>query len=701
MTGRKIARQLQICEIHKDTPAVRTVKSTCQLMKCCLRLGTAGIFLLSVSHGAEIVLVRGDSTRAQEQERSIDLAATIYGLTVQTVTIQPQRQRGSIAAETEITKALGQKSTAALAIQADALPLIEKEKILKATQRETTASIPILVFGVNANSDFAALKAWTDGRIVGATTLAPGSAVQVYTIGRAPAITGQLSGAKFTFESSQAYFFKLDDKRNTEQIAAVKEGEEERPVVVGFSAGPSRFLVACELTPFRRKVTAWGPQEILRAFPSIAAAFMFVRYSAGERGWHAVGHYANLTIDDAWLRESYGYLDYENLLAEMKRHNFHTTIAFIPWNYDRSEPKTASLIRNHPDRFSICVHGDNHDHKEFSSDGGKSLARQIVSVKQALGRMDRFQALTGVPYDKVMVFPHSIGGEGVLAGLKTYNYLATVNGWNVPMDRVNPIDLSFALRPVTLSYGDFPSVSRYSAEVPIPNSLIALGAFLDNPMLFYGHHGMFANGIGAFDTVADEVNKVEPTIKWRSLGEIVKHLYLVKLRDDSSYDVLALSNSISLENTSSRDAVFHVRKQERKASAINKADVDGRPYPYDVQGDELTMTLSVPRGQTRSVAIEYRNDLTTAPADISKNSALVYVLRMASDFRDITLPKLPLGEKLVVYYYVHDMTPTQLCTYAALLLAAGLLTAEAFRRLVAKSSRPASPGINHGIDQAN
>jgi hypothetical protein len=670
------------------------LKNRCQFMKYIRGLSVAWMLILSsASYAGEIVLVRAAIT-AREQERSIGVAATFYGLTVQTVTVSSDRPPLSIPAETPIVEALNQKSTLALAIQAEALPLIDKAKVLRATRRGAAASIPVLVFGVTANSDIRALNAWTEGRIIGVAPLDAGSSSQTFVIGRIPAITGQLSSTEISFESRRAYALQLDEKRDTEHIAALREGQEERPVVVGFGAGPSRFFVACELPPFQKSVTAWDPQQVLSAFPSMAPAFMFVKYSAGERGWHAIDHYANLTIDDAWLRQPYGYLDYEDLLAEMKRHDFHTTVAFIPWNYDRSEPGVVSLIRKHPGRFSICVHGDNHDHKEFTTDQDKPLSRQIFAIKQALGRMDRFQSLTGIPYDKVMVFPHSIGGEGVLEGLKSYNYLATVNGWNVPMDRANPPDLSFALRPVTLSYGNFPSISRYSAEVPIPRSLIAVGAFLDNPLLFYGHHGMFASGIGAFDAVADDVNKIEPATRWRSLGEIVRHLYLVRLRDDLSFDVLAFSSTISLENNSSRDLVFHLRKQENNHSAIKEIDVNGKPYRYNVQGDELAMSLSVPPGQTRSLAIQYDNDLTTAPTNISKDSALVYVLRMASDFRDITLPKLPLGDNLVLYYYAHDMTPTQFCVYAAALAAAGILAAIGLRRLAGRSSRTAGPGIN-------
>ena len=101
----------------------------------------------------------------------------------------------------------------------------------------------------------------------------------------------------------------------------------------------------------------------------------------------------------------YGHLIYEDLLKEMERHDFHTTIAFIPWNYDRSEAETVALFRSHPERFSICVHGDNHDHKEFDDFESKPLSLQITAIKQSLARMEKFQSLTGIPYDNVFVFP--------------------------------------------------------------------------------------------------------------------------------------------------------------------------------------------------------------------------------------------------------------------------------------------------------
>jgi hypothetical protein len=301
--------------------------------------------------------------------------------------------------------------------------------------------------------------------------------------------------------------------------------------------------------------------------------------------------------------------------------------------------------------------------------------------------MDRFQALTGLPYDKVMVFPHSIGPEGALAALKEYNYIATVNSWNVPMDRPNPTSLSFALRPVTVLYENFPSIARSSAEVPISRSFIAMDAFLDNPLLFYGHHGLFARSIGAFNSVADAVNQIEPGIRWRSLGDIAKHLYLMKLRDDSDYEVLAFSSTITLNNTSGRDSTFYVRKQETGRPAIKSVKVDGREYNYRLLDNYLTLKIAVASGRNRSVAIEYENDLAGTPISISRDSARVYFLRMASDFRDITLSKSGLGQTFVRFYHDYDLTPKEVSAFVLAVTAACLWAAWWLCRVVRKSFR--------------
>jgi hypothetical protein len=259
-----------------------------------------------------------------------------------------------------------------------------------------------------------------------------------------------------------------------------------------------------------------------------------------------------------------------------------------------------------------------------------------------------------------MVFPHSIAPEKTLEALKTYNYVATINSTNVPQDAAKPAIPSFDLRPVTLLFAGFPSISRYPAAAPIPKEFIAINQFLGNPLLFYAHADFFARGIGAFDGVADEVNKREPDTDWCSLGEIVRHLYLLKLREDSNYDVFAFSSSICLDNLSGRDSLFYVRKQEIGRQIIKSVIVDGQHQPHRLQNGYLDFTVSIPKGNTRCVVIQYENDLELASIDSSKNSLVVYFLRMASDIRDNYLSKSTAGLAIIRFYDKHDLGPKEI-----------------------------------------
>jgi hypothetical protein len=375
----------------------------------------------------------------------------------------------------------------------------------------------------------------------------------------------------------------------------------------------------------------------------------------------------------------------------MEKHNFFSTIAFIPWNYDRSKPEVVSLVRDHPDRFSICVHGDNHDHKEFTDYKDKPLVDQVAAMKQSLARMEKFQSLTGISYDKVMVYPHSMAPEKTMEALKAYNYLATVNSSNVPMDRPSPSDPLFALRPVTVSFGDFASVLRYSVAVPIPTELIAVNEFLGNPLFFYCHHDMFVDGIDAFDGIADQVNKLEPDARWRGVGEIAKHLYLLKLRDGSSYDVHAFSSNFCLSNTSSKVSAFHIEKEENDVPEIASVSVEGEHVQYQLQDGELKLETSVPPGRVRCVSIGYKNDLSLASVSSSKDSVRVYLLRMASDFRDITLSGTTPGRMLTRFYYKHALTPKQVLAGAFAFIVFGTLLIWRLWSMVGRFFRMPSP----------
>jgi peptidoglycan/xylan/chitin deacetylase (PgdA/CDA1 family) len=376
---------------------------------------------------------------------------------------------------------------------------------------------------------------------------------------------------------------------------------------------------------------------------------MFLRYAAGDRAWHAISNYANLTIDDLWLREPYGNVNYAALLNEMKQHKFHTTLAFIPWNYDRSEPALITMFAAHPELYSICIHGNNHVHQEFGPLATHPLAKQIEDMRQAVARMEQFHTLTGISYDRVMVFPHSVAPVATFAQLKRANYLATANSLNVPSDSDPTSQAEIALRTTTLNYANFPSMRRYSAENDIPTSQLAIDSFLGNPILLYVHEGFFADGIDRFNQTADTVNRLDPATQWGSLGDIARHSYLERLRGDGNYDIKLLTAAADIRNTEDRQIVYFIGKTEDFSQPIT-VFVDGVPAPFQQVSNQLRLELRIGAGESRKVRIQYGEALNVTAVDIGKGSLSIAVIRRLSDFRDNVISKSGLGRRFIRSY---------------------------------------------------
>ena len=222
--------------------------------------------------------------------------------------------------------------------------------------------IPLLILGVRPDLSPALLKAWSGGEVTRCARVESSPDAQ-YVFGRVEGVTWQLADLHVPIPATNTSYFVLADKGRAQEIGSVRDGSKTFPVLTKSIIG-HQIVFLGSATSEASDVAS--DQDVVRTFLRIAPAMMFVRYCAGERGWHSLHYYANFTIDDPWLREPYGYVDYKDLLGEMEKHNFHTTIAFIPWNYGRSQQEVVSLFKNHPDRFSIAVHGNNHDHKEFT-----------------------------------------------------------------------------------------------------------------------------------------------------------------------------------------------------------------------------------------------------------------------------------------------------------------------------------------------
>lgn len=588
-------------------------------------------------------------TRAGADSRGaaqVQLAAKFYGLELSQVSIDANGSHQTL------DRLLHQPDLSAVILSSDTLSGLTRDQVLRSLRRPGRKTVPLAILATTAEGPTGLLEQWSGGAVDGCNATEHTPSGEELSFAADTDFTQELRGFKLPVAMQIPCSPVLNDDRLTKMLVEAREGTTTIPLAVKIGGAQSMFVLADASVIAGAKHAAGSlPDKILVSLPMM----MFLRFAAGDRAWHSVGHFANLTVDDAWLTEPYGNLSYEGLVEEMKEHSFHTTIAFVPWNYDRSDAGVVSLFREHPDLLSICIHGNNHDHREFGDYKHVSFEAQKYNLGQALARMEEFHRLTGISYDPVMVFPHAVSPAKTFRQMKAYNYWATTNSESVPLDGKPPVDPLFSSRPETLAFSNFLSIKRYSAEFPVSPSLVAVESYLGNPLLFYVHQEFFFRNIGAFDSVADTVNRIAPDTKWTNLGEIVQNLYLLRRRDDGNFDVRAYSPRFNLSNPENHVVAFHILKSEDSVPPIDAVEVDGKDTPYKIANGELTLELAAQPRQVLKVEVTYQNDLRLSQVDISKKGLWISALRTASDFRDRTLTTSGAGMKLTAFYYSHGL----------------------------------------------
>jgi hypothetical protein len=291
-------------------------------------------------------------------------------------------------------------------------------------------------------------------------------------------------------------------------------------------------------------------------FSSLVQPAMLLRHLFPEQFWRQNERYASLVVDDPPLWPTYGYLNYEGLLGLMDKHNFHTSVAFIPHNYRRSAPETVRLFRERPDRFSICFHGNDHTRAEF---GESNLSKLNQLLRTATARMDQHQVATSLRCQRVMAFPQGIFSAQAMASLRFHNFLAAVNTEDHPVDSSGPIELGDLIKPAINRYG-FPLFLRKPVET-IAIEDVAFNLFFQKPVLIGAHHDAFKQP-EILEKVVDTVNFLCPSIRWTNLESVVNNSYLTRKDADGVREIQYFSNLGSIENHSDRPVRMSIELPE-------------------------------------------------------------------------------------------------------------------------------------------
>jgi hypothetical protein len=260
-------------------------------------------------------------------------------------------------------------------------------------------------------------------------------------------------------------------------------------------------------------------------FLALIALVHFARAVCAPLGWKPPPLRASFLFDDPNLHwGSYGQLRYGELVRAATRHEYHVAFATVPLDSWYTHPATARLFREHADRLSLVVHGNDHAHRELARSADAVQRRAMLA--QALRRVAALERRSGVEVGRVMVAPHGVCSREVARELvplgfealcisRPYPWLARPpKSWLERPPGSSPLA---GWEPASVVDDGLPVILRRAFSDPVED--LALRAFLDQPLVLYGHHGDMAGGIDRLAELASLVHDLGD-VTWTSPAQI-------------------------------------------------------------------------------------------------------------------------------------------------------------------------------------
>jgi len=375
--------------------------------------------------------------------------------------------------------------------------------------------------------------------------------------------------------------------------------------------------------------------DVKRCFSALVPLLMFLRH-ARAIFWKGSYPAANVIIDDLNLRPSYGFVNADTLAEHVDALRYAVSIAFIPWNCNRTSRRVTDLFRSRAPHLSVCIHGCDHIGAEFAA---PSLSATLPMIAQSLDRMNSFRAQTGVGYDRVMVFPQGKFSANAMEALRQSDFLATVNTELIDDRTRRGVRALELLKPAITSYGGFPLFLRRKATEPIAN--FALDLLLGKPCLIVTHHDDFQRGMQPFASLVESLNALSPALRWTNLETIVSRTYSVRRNASDDIHVRLFSPMTVLEP---QDGVTDVcfSKAEPLPNKDFEVYVAGEPVKVQRHGGDIMFRHGIASAEPTVVEVR----MSPAEAAPLPSHPLIYRTKVAtrrylSEIRDNYVARSP------------------------------------------------------------
>ena len=442
-----------------------------------------------------------------------------------------------------------------------------------------------------------------------------------------PELCGPMSGLRFDVRTldKQPVFDLAARSASLQSIVSCDQG----PLLIAVNWRGVRFFLSspADVVDVRALCTKYF--DVRESFFETVPIVMYAKWALGiDATAEASGC---LIVDDPPLKPRYGFLKYREVVRLMDEHNFATTIAFIPWNWHRTDARTVQLFHERPDKLSLCVHGCDHTGGEFAERSAAVLNKRIGI---AVHRMQLLRQKTRLHHTDIMLFPQGAFSAGAARALKLNGFVAAANTEVVPVHAdENKTTVADLLSLAIKKYGSFPIFTRRYLSHGVEN--FAFDGLLGKPCLIAAHHDDFADDARILLQVIAKLNSLNWKLRWRSLGDTITRSFNLRKHNGGEPCVEMHGSNLIYTNSHVSSTSMTFVKEESDFDCVKAVTVNGSPIDYVYHSGYLLFEVRVPPKESADVHIIYAGGQNLSSVqDGVKYRAKALLRRYLSEFRD-------------------------------------------------------------------
>ena len=447
--------------------------------------------------------------------------------------------------------------------------------------------------------------------------------------GDLPEMCGPMSGLQVSVKLNESDFCFVVNPRASEHRSIISGSCGE--IFLSISRGGVRFFLNAPADIIAINAPARKYFDVKEYFCSAVPIVMYLKWAFADICWTSTETRGCLIVDDPLLKPRYGFLRFSDTLELMDSHNFTTTIAFIPWNWRRTNGQTVRQFKKRSDRLSLCVHGCDHSAGEFAT---RSTAVLNSRIKIANQRMELLWNRTSLQHDNIMVFPQGSFSPEAGRALKLNGFIAAVNTEVAPSGGArNDTKIADLWNVAIMKYGTFPIFTRRYLTHGIEN--FAFDALLGKPCLMVAHHEVFKDQGRELMEFIDRLNSLKWNFRWCSLGEAISHSFKIRSCAGGTRAIQMYAEHLVIENPSTEPREAVALKEESDPDCVRAVMVNQRTIEHTHDGNYLQFKVMMPAGEKTEVRVSYFDKLDLdAHNDGIAYSTKMRLRRYLSEFRD-------------------------------------------------------------------